>query len=279
MDKIEKAQQLAKEAKAVLSPLTQFCTLPLVRSQGSDAFLGTGVLFEVGAEVFVLTAHHHAVAAASDGGGLSTVCPDQTNLGFVDAEIIPTDDRLDVALIRPTGSQARTLLAHGYKPVRQDQIDRTYGVGDWPPIQNDRLLVVYGFPAARAACDSVIKHVTPQAMGMCCLPDHAKEIGRFFPGAHVVLTYPSQRHESVVAADSGLQVACDPEGLSGGGVWSLPMARAGKWSLDDARLVAIQSAQIGDLRLLCTRVGVAMDLIESRFAGLGRALRLSHGVR
>lgn len=223
----------------------------IAKNHGKPRLLGSGTLIRVEQRVYVATAKH-----LFEGLGPSDLIAVYWNekdhrAGVGRSEIVEAQGDLDLAAL-PLDIQdpdvGLSLDALGTA--------RTSG--------HNELFVISGIPTQSFACDEASRTVVAGhwSLGLVALPQQSWPA----PGAlnldrHILFNYTKA---FALDGNGKPMQAIDPPGLSGGGVWEVPISDEGIWLPEQARLVAVQSSvETKKWRFLCaTRIRHWVEMVR-----------------
>ncbi len=209
----QRALAAASRVRRVLRPL-------VVRVRGKFRLVGSSVVVQVDQDTFLFTAAH----VLDEGAHTPLFIGDTSGLVGLDGEQTTTkmpssgkreDDKIDVGLVKLSASAREQLtdiavLAVSDMDANETTVHRT-------PLRTHYL--VMGFPASQAnpsrsgnlvATKTFIYTATPTARDIYKKLSFAEE-------THVIVDFDKNRTMNM----EGQHVAPDPNGVSGGGIWTL----------------------------------------------------------
>jgi hypothetical protein len=228
---------------------------------------GTGTLFAVAEERFLVTAAHVAEDFI-DGRSvlLTSNAPASRNLANINYDWARARGEFDVAVFR-LGAQAMDAL-QGLTFLRLDDVEVE-------PERQDGLYLIYGFPKAWWKPD-------PQSMTVGVSP--LSLIGADYTGSTSAWRFDEQFNVAIELADDAhlppsqrQNVPASLKGISGCSVWWLRDAirNPGQFRAEDAKVVAVQTGTHNrDSIVLATRWMAALVLIKQNCPDLAPALKL-----
>jgi hypothetical protein len=250
---------MASRCARSIVPLYQF--IP----DGYPTLVGTGTLFAVAEERFLVTAAHVASDFIKGQSVLLTSNPrTQQHLERLDYDWITAEGEFDVGVFRLSARALAVLRDLTF--LRLDEIE----IG--PPAPKG-VYVVYGYPRAwwKPDAPNLVVNVSPlQLFGSDY--DGSTDAWRFDPTVHMAIELAD---DSMVPRSERQNVPDSLKGISGCSVWWLRGAfeKPGQFKAEDAKIVAVQTGtQNRDSVILATRWAAALVLIRRHCPDLGPAV-------
>jgi len=219
--------------------LSKHFTCIVARNHGKPTLLGSGTLVRVNARIFVATAKH--LFEGLGDSELITVYWNERDrrAGIHRGQILEAAGDLDLAAL-PLDVEGADV------GIPLDSVDTT-GTPD-----ASELFIISGVPSTGLVCDDASRTVVAPhwSLGLVALPPDSwpKLNPPLSPKTDMVFNYSAC---FALDANGEPMKAVDPHGLSGGGVWRIPVDDNGVWSPLKARLVAVQrSVESGNWKWL-----------------------------
>lgn len=273
MEHEESLKVALKAAGESVISVARTCTVPILRGTPDDGELaGSGVLLQIADQPFLVTAAH-VIWDGTQGVQSLAIGTPRGNVNLSDAKAVRStpvaerhaDDVVDAGFILLDEEHRSQLLVAGHSFLRNDAVTRHYVANS--PL--GELLWLYGYPTQRRIKDVAAKtlDVTGTVQWMM-MTDGTGRVTRFDPQRMLAASYPEP------SAD-GLSGAPDPDGMSGGGVWSTVQRNSETPTAAHVRIIGIQnSLNRPTLLARSTRMSVIYSMILEKLPELRAALAL-----
>ncbi len=228
---LKKLDQSGFEAiKAVGLQVAKKHTCMIAKECDPPITMGSGTFVQIGKHLFVATAKHLFENSQEDEL-VGIYWGEQDNRTSVIRGNVILDEKLDLAAIPlPNHIEARGL------PLGCLQLDHA-------EVESD-LFIVSGIPSKKCKIDQKSKTIDVGhfSLGLVALPRKSWPTNpELAISTNVDLLFNYTR-DLAINSDGTPMRQIDPRGLSGGGIWSVPMTFGGIWSPSKARLIAVQSS-------------------------------------
>jgi hypothetical protein len=205
-------------------------TCMIAREEDLPIPIGSGTFVDVGNQLFVATAKHLFENSQVDELVGIYWGEEDNRVGVTRGNII-LDEKLDLAAIPlPPDTEA-----HGVS-LGCLQLDHS-------EIESD-LFVVSGIPSEKYKIDQRSKtiFVGHWSLGLVSLPIDSWPTNPELGVSSDVDLFFNYTKDLAIKGKGEQMRQINPYGLSGGGIWSVPVATSDIWSPEDAQLIAVQSS-------------------------------------
>jgi hypothetical protein len=226
---------------------------------------GTGVLFEIGDTVFILTAAHVLDVTSNE---LLLVSPresgDYVKLNGMDRYVSKEKGRVDIGIVRLAGLVQTQIL--------QDREATKLSELDIEPIVPNGVYAILGYPVELCELEANSSDRVSKAIFYPTIP-HPD--GFIDPAEDISIALQFQF--DCVDIDGNAGKAPHPGGVSGCGIWKLSdtFDISAGWRPSNIRLVGIEHALVGRSLLRGTRIKHAMGGIATTCSEFRRSIELS----
>ena len=258
----EKPDELLRAAVEAVEALARRATVPLIVEKGEEGeSVGTGTLFAVKEDHFIITAEH--VGRYIDSYGLGVPCgPDRQEIWFLGSGVVARTERYDVAVYRIDDPESIAQLKQGWEFLGLDNVCVD------APTDIETNFFLHGYPTKLSPkIDSAIR-ATPVALVTTLYTgptDNFPIASRSYdPRVDLLLNH------RVRAIDPGGREVdvLELKGISGCSVWTV--APPHDWNArrlwnarQAAKIVAVETSIRASEWMRCTRWWVVLEAIRS----------------